>query len=116
MTQVLERERTEITRTPVVRRATEWVVGVAGAVAAAVGAYVYYAPTDWFLGDVAESWAFGLFTGAGILLATAFGMFAYQAELEDRHMVSACGSGYCIGSCCHRGRGDFRAHLDPLTR
>jgi hypothetical protein len=84
VTQVLERERIEITRTPVVRRATEWVAGVAGAVAAAVGAYVYYAPSDWFLGDVSESWAFGLFTGAGILLATAFGIFAYQAELEDR--------------------------------
>ena len=85
MTQVLERERTEITRMPVVRHVTEWVTGVMGALTAAIGAYVYYAPTDWFLGDVAESWAFGLFTGAGILLATAFGMFAYQAELEDRH-------------------------------
>jgi hypothetical protein len=86
VTQVLERERTEITRTPVVRHVTEWVTGVMGAMAAAIGAYVYYAPTDWFLGDVAESWAFGLFTGAGVLLATAFGVFARKAYLEDRDM------------------------------
>jgi len=86
VTLLLERERTEITRTPVVHHVTEWVAGVAGAVAAAVGAYVYYAQTDWFLGDVAESWAFGLFTGAGILLATAFGVFARKAYLEDRDM------------------------------
>ena len=86
MTLTLERERTEITRTPVVRHVTEWVAGVVGALAAAVGAYVYYAQTDWFLGDVAESWAFGLFTGAGILLATAFGVFARKTYLEDKHL------------------------------
>ena len=86
MTLLMEKERTEITRIPVVRHVTEWVTGVIGAVAAAIGAYVYYAPTDWFLGDVAESWAFGLFTGAGILLATAFGVFARKAYLEDKFM------------------------------
>jgi hypothetical protein len=86
VTQVLERERTEITRIPVVRHVTEWVTGVVGAVAAAIGAYLYYAPTDWFLGDVSESWAFGLFTGAGVLLATAFGVFARKAYVEDRYM------------------------------
>jgi len=86
VTQVLERERTEITRTPVVRHVTEWVTGVVGAVAAAIGAYVYYAPTDWFLGDVSESWAFGLFTGAGVLLATAFGVFARKAYVEDKYL------------------------------
>ena len=86
MTQVLERERTEITRIPVVRHVTEWVTGVVGAVAAAIGAYVYYAPSDWFLGDISESWAFGLFTGAGVLLATAFGVFARKAYVEDSHM------------------------------
>jgi hypothetical protein len=85
VTLLMENERTEITRTPAVRHVTQWVTGVMGAVAAAIGAYVYYAPTDWFLGDVAESWAFGLFTGAGILLATAFGVFARKAYLEDRY-------------------------------
>lgn len=86
MTQVLERERTEITRTPIVSHVTEWVTGVIGAVAAAIGAYLYYAPNDWFVGDVAEGWAFGLFTGAGVLLATAFGVFARKAYLEDKYL------------------------------
>jgi hypothetical protein len=86
VTLTLERERTEITRAPVASHVIEWVTGIVGAVAAAAGAYLYYAPTDWFLGDVAESWAFGLFTGAGILLATAFGVFARKVYLEDRYM------------------------------
>ncbi len=85
MTLLMENERTEITRTPVVRHITEWVMGVVGAVTAGLGAYVYYAPTDWFLGDVAESWSYGLFIGAGALLTSAFGVFARRAYLEDRH-------------------------------
>lgn len=84
MTLLQEQKRIEITRTPVVRHLTEWVVGIAGALAAAVGAWTYYVPTDWFLGDVAESWHFGLFTGAGVLLAGAFGVFARKAYLGDR--------------------------------
>lgn len=84
MTLLQERMRTEITRTPVVRHVTEWVTGVVGALAAAVGAYMYYAPTDWFLGDLAESWYLGMFTGAGILLAAAFGVFARKAYLGGR--------------------------------
>lgn len=85
MTQLMENERSEITRTPVVRHVTEWVMGVVGALTAGLGAYVYYAPTNWLLGDAAESWSYGLFIGAGALLASAFGVFARRAYLEDRY-------------------------------
>ena len=85
MTLLMESKRTEITRTPIVGRVTEWVMGVVGAMTAGLGAYIYYAPTDWLLGNVAESWAYGLFIGAGVLLASAFGVFARRAYLEDRY-------------------------------
>ena len=85
MTLLMENKRTEITRTPIVGRVTEWVMGVVGAMTAGLGAYIYYAPTDWLLGNVAESWAYGLFIGAGVLLASAFGVFARRAYLEDRY-------------------------------
>ena len=85
MTLLQERTRTEITRTPViVRHVTEWVMGVIGALAAVVGVYMFYAPTNWFLANLAEGWYFGMFIGAGILLAAAFGVFARKAYLGDR--------------------------------
>ena len=59
-------------------------MGVVGVVAAAVGTYMYYAPTDWFLADLVEHWYFGMFTGAGILLTAAFGTLARKAYLDAR--------------------------------
>ena len=84
VTLLQERMRTEITRVPVRRHVIEWVMGVVGIVAAAVGTYMYYAPTNWFLADLAEHWYFGMFTGAGILLTAAFGVFARKAYLDGR--------------------------------
>lgn len=84
MTLLLEQRRTEITRTPVMRHVTEWVMGVEGVLAAAVGAYMFYAPTDWLLADLAEGWYLGMWTAAGLFLAAAFGVFARKAYLGDR--------------------------------
>jgi hypothetical protein len=85
VTLLQERMRTEITRVPAAtRHVTEWVLGIVGALAAAVGAYMFYAPANWFLAGLAEAWYFGMFVGAGILLATAFGVFARRMYLVDR--------------------------------
>lgn len=85
MTLLQERMRTEITRVPAAtRHVTEWVLGIVGALAAAVGAYMFYAPANWFLAGLAEAWYFGMFVGAGILLAIAFGVFARRVYLVDR--------------------------------
>lgn len=96
MTLLMEKERTEITRVPVKSHFTEWVFGVIGAVAAAVGAYMYYAPSDWILSGLAEHWYFGMFTGAGVLLAIAFGVFARKAFLEDRSYTTRVVTGLVL--------------------
>ncbi|HEX5696980.1 MAG TPA: hypothetical protein VFZ15_11375 [Acidimicrobiia bacterium] len=83
MTTLLERPKTEVTRMPRRTHVTEIVIGAAGVLAAMVGAWMYYVPTDWFLGGLAEAWYLGMFVGAGALLAIAFGLFARNALRED---------------------------------
>lgn len=85
MTALRERSTTEVTRMPARRsRITEWILGIAGVLAAGVGAWMYYVPTDWFLGGLVEGWYFGMFIGAGLLLTAAFGLFARMAYVDDR--------------------------------
>jgi hypothetical protein len=84
MTTLLERPTTEITTMPHRSYVTEWVIGIVGAVAAGVGAWMYYVPTTWFLGGLAEAWYLGMLTGGTLLLAIAFGLFARSMLREDR--------------------------------
>lgn len=58
--------------------------GCRGVLAAGVGAWMYHVPTDRFLGGLVEGWPFGMFIGAGVLLAAAFGLFARKAYVDDR--------------------------------
>ena len=85
MTLLQERARTEITRVPAAaRHVTEWVLGVVGGLAAAVGAYLFYAPANWVLAGQVEAWYLGMFVGAGMFLAAAFGVFARRVYLAER--------------------------------
>jgi hypothetical protein len=61
-----------------------WVIGIVGVLAAGLGAWMYYVPAEWFLGGLAEAWYFGMFIGAGVLLAIAFGLFARGMLRDDR--------------------------------
>lgn len=72
---------------------TELVMGIAGLVAAGVGLWMYYVPTDWFLGGLAEGWYLGMFVAAGLLLAGAFGLFARHAFSDDREWTSRVTAG-----------------------
>jgi hypothetical protein len=84
VTALREMPMTEVTRMPARRsHLTEWVLGIVGVLAAGVGAWMYYVPADWFLGGLAEGWYFGMFIAAGLLLATAFGLFARRVFVED---------------------------------
>jgi hypothetical protein len=48
---------------------------------------MYYVPTTWFLGGLAEAWYFGMFIAAGLLLAAAFGRLARVAYVDDREFT-----------------------------
>jgi hypothetical protein len=84
VTTLRERQTAEVTRMPRRSYITEWVIGIAGVLAAGVGTWMYYVPTDWFLGGLVEGWYLGTFAGAGVLLAAAFGLFARSMLKEDR--------------------------------
>jgi hypothetical protein len=108
VTLLQERMRTEITRVPAAtRHVTEWVLGIVGALAAGVGAYMFYAPANWFLAGLAEAWYFGMFVGAGILLATAFGVFARRVYLDDRSWTSQVVFGTGLMALALAGAGVF---------
>ncbi len=79
VTTLLERPQAEITRMPTRSHVTEMVTGIAGVLAASVGLWMYYVPTDWFLGGLAEGWYLGMFIAAGLLLGAAFGLYAWKA-------------------------------------
>ncbi len=82
MTALREQPVAEVTRMPARSYITEWVLGIVGVLAAGVGAWMYYAPADWFLGGLVEGWYFAMFIAAGLLLITAFGLFARMEYVE----------------------------------
>ena len=84
MTALRERQMTEVTRMTTRRsHITEWVLGMVGVLATGVGAWMYYVPTDWFLGGLVEGWYLGLFVAAGLLLTAAFGLLAWMTYVDD---------------------------------
>lgn len=96
MTMLEQRRQTTPTPTPsptpVVGHMTEWITGAVGAIAALIGGWMYYAPSDgtlslfgwdWDVANLADAWPFSLMIGGGVLLAAAFGVFA--AKMYRRH-------------------------------
>lgn len=89
MTTLRERPMTEVTRMPTRRsHVTEWAMGIAGVLAAGLGAWMYYVPADWFLGGLVEGFPLGLFIAAGLLLTAAFGMYARVKYADDGAMTA----------------------------
>jgi hypothetical protein len=83
MTALRELQTAEVTHMPRRTRITEWTLGTVGVLAAAIGAWMYFVPTDWFLGGLAEAWYFGFLIGSGALIALAAGIFARQMYRVD---------------------------------
>jgi hypothetical protein len=84
-------ERRQTTPVPAMRAAVdhtvEWAIGALGALAALIGGWMYYGPSDgtisvfawdWDVTDLAEGWPLGLMVGGGVLLAAAFAGFAFK--------------------------------------
>lgn len=88
MTALMERTNTEITQASHRSYVTEWVIGIIGALAAGVGAWMYYVPATWFLGGLVEGWYLGMLIAGGVLLAIAFGLFARGMLREDRRWTT----------------------------
>lgn len=63
-------------------RTVEYSLMVIGAVVAALGAYSYFAPTDWLWGDLSEGWFLGSWIAGGALIAAGLGMLG--ASIRDR--------------------------------
>lgn len=91
MTMLREDRRVELAPPPV-RRTGEWVTGLVGALAAAVGAWMYHGSTDgvltlfgWEFGvaGISEAWPLGLLVVGGLLAFAGFGYMARQMFLRD---------------------------------
>jgi len=95
VTALRERTTVEVTRMPTRSRTYEYVLGIVGVLSAAVGAWMYYVPTDWLLGGLAEGWYFGMFIAGGLLLAAAFGILARSAYVEN-HRFDPAVTGYTV--------------------
>jgi hypothetical protein len=90
VTALRETPMAEITRMPTYRsHVTEWVLGILGVLAAGVGAWMYYVPTDWFLGGLVEGWPFAMFIAGGLLLTAAFGLLARMNYIDGDRVWSA---------------------------
>lgn len=84
MTILEKKTPTQMMREPLAHM-VEWIVGVVGAVAAAVGLWMYHGPADgmlrlfgleWDVSTLAEAWPFSLIVVGGLMLASAFAIFS----------------------------------------
>lgn len=101
MTQLRENRRIEAPPRPV-RHTREVSVGLVGALAAAIGAFLFVGPADGMLrlfwmeftvADVSEAWPLGLFVVGGLGTFAGFGMLARKLFFRDNeYSMSIVGS------------------------
>lgn len=84
MSQVHMKEHVAVVNLPRMfrNRTVDYTLMVVGALAAAFGAYTYFAPDSWVLAGLSEAWYLGSFIGAGVLLTAGFGLLG--ASIRDR--------------------------------
>ena len=86
------REREQLTRFPAApparSKTIEFTVAVLGILCLAAGAYLLFAPGDWWLGEIAEAWHLSAFIIGGVLTMTGLGVYANEGYLEDGHWTA----------------------------
>lgn len=96
MTQLRENRRIETQPRPV-RQTMEVTVGLVGALAGAIGAYLYYGPAngilrffwmDFTVADVSEAWPLGLLVVGGLLAFGGFGLLARKLFFRDEEYTT----------------------------
>ncbi|MDR9450341.1 MAG: hypothetical protein RI637_03895 [Acidimicrobiia bacterium] len=85
MSEILEQEQTVSApiALPARSRVVEFTLAILGFVVAIAGAYLLFAPDDWWLGDLAEAWYMGAFIIGGVLVMIGLGVYANESYLED---------------------------------
>ena len=97
MAQVRQEQRAAPTTRQPLDYALEWVVGIVGALAAAIATWMYYADGGqvtvfgwtWDLASIPTGWMAGVMIGGGALLSGAFAIAARRTFTRDHEMTPA---------------------------
>jgi hypothetical protein len=88
MSQLLERGRTGPRHGAAPRKPVpvlEYTLLAVGVLLALFGVYVWYAPTDWVLGDLTEGWYLGSLALGGLFLSGGLSLFADRMQVDERN-------------------------------
>ncbi|HKZ28157.1 MAG TPA: hypothetical protein VJ482_00785 [Acidimicrobiia bacterium] len=98
MPEILEKaQKTKVPTAPPIRsRVAEVILAVVGFVCLAAGAYLLFAPEDWWLGDLVEAWHMSAFIIGGVLVMTGLGMYANERYREDGHWTARVVTGAVV--------------------
>ena len=77
-------------------RAVEFTLAILGFLFLAAGAYLLFAPEDWWLGDLVEAWHMSAFIIGGVLVMTGLGVYANESYLEDGHWSARVATGAVV--------------------
>ena len=106
MSQLLEKPRAE-TEQQLPRlfrsRTVDYTLLVIGALIAAFGAYVYFAPASWILADLSETWYLSSWIAGGGLLTAGFGMFGASVRDQSGRWTTGAVVSLLLGALCLAG-------------
>jgi hypothetical protein len=106
MSQLLDKQRAESeTHLPRLfrNRTVDYTLLVIGALIAAFGAYVYFAPAGWVLADLSEAWYLSSWIAGGALLTAGFGMFGASVRDQAGHWTAGAVVSFVLGALCLAG-------------
>jgi hypothetical protein len=79
-------------------RTVDYTLLVLGAVVAAFGAYIYFAPASWILADLSEVWYLSSWIAGGALLTAGFGMYGASVRDQSGHWTTGAVVSFVLGA------------------